>query len=185
MNASLFEQTRMAELQQATRDYSDAKQNYQRLVRSALQEQDSVKRTEDLKAIAAENNRLVTIVRGLMEAWSEGDLEQNELAKQKVIDLENELASFEEQTSTLSKKRDIIDQLKTVLATLLGENSSTKKTYYGYIIAILVLLIIVFILFVYSYASSAVSAITGAVSSVAETAQTAAETAAETAEQAI
>ena len=168
MNASLFEQTRMAELEQATRDYADAKQNYQRLVRSALQEEDSTKRAQDLKAIGAENARLVTIVKGLMEAWSSADIQQNELSKQKIIDLENELANFEEQTSKLAGKRDMIDQLKTVLSTLTNENSSTRKTYYGYIVAILVLLIIVFIFFVYSYASSVVSTVTGAVSSVTE-----------------
>jgi len=179
MNASLFEQTRMAELQQATRDYADAKQNYQRLVRSALQEPDSAKRVEDMKAIEAENARLITIVKVLMTAWSEGDLEQNELAKQKVIDLENELASFEEQTSKLAGKRDMIDQLKTVLSTLMNENASTKKTYYGYIVAILVLLIIVFIFFVYSYASSVVSTVTGAVSSVTGAVSSATESVAE------
>jgi hypothetical protein len=166
MNASLFEQTRMAELQQATRDYADAKQNYQRLVRSSLQEPDSAQRAIDMKAIGAENARLVNIVKGLMSAWSEGDLEQNELAKQRVIDLENELANFEEQTSRIAGKRDIIDQLKTVLATLMNENTSTKKTYYGYIVAILVLLIVVFIFFVYSYASTVVSTVTSAVESV-------------------
>lgn len=166
MNASLFEQTRTVELKKATGDYVDAKQNYQRLIRSALQEQDSTKRAADMKAIAAENERLITIVTGLMAAWSAGDLEGNELAKQKVVDLENELAGFEEQTSKLTQKRDIIDQLKTVLATLTSENSSTRKTYYGYIVAILVLLIVVFIFFVYSYASSAISAVTSAVESV-------------------
>jgi hypothetical protein len=156
----------MAELQQATRDYADAKQNYQRLVRSALQEPDSAKRVEDMKAIEAENARLITIVKGLMSAWSEGDIEQNDLAKQKVIDLENELANFEEQTSKLAGKRDLIDQLKTVLSTLTNENSYTRKTYYGYIVAILVLLIIVFIFFVYSYASTVISTVTGAVETV-------------------
>ena len=168
MNASLFEQTRMAELQQATRDYADAKQNYQRLVRSSLQEPDSAQRAIDMKAFGAENARLVNIVKGLMSAWSEGDLEQNELAKQRVIDLENELANFEEQTSKLAGKRDMIDQLKTVLSTLTNENSYTRKTYYGYIVAILVLLIIVFIFFVYSYASTVVSTVTGAAESVVE-----------------
>lgn len=151
MSGNLFEQTRMADLDRATREYADAKQNYQRLVRIAAQESDPVRREEQFKGIRAENARLVRVVEGLVAAWSEYD---TDLSSSTISNLDEELAQFKRDLSDIHHKQDTLVQLQAVLATLSGENDSARSTYYGYIIAVLVLLIIVFIIFVYSYASS-------------------------------
>jgi len=156
MSGNLFEQTRMTDLDKATREYGDAKQNYQRLVRIATQEPDPARREEQFKGIRAENARLVRVVEGLVAAWSEYD---TDLSSSMISNLDEELAQFKRDLSELHHKQDTVVQLQSVLATLSGENDSARSTYYGYIIAVLVLLIIVFIIFVYSYVSSAFTAI--------------------------
>lgn len=169
MSADIFEETRMADLDRAMREYTAAKQNYQRMVRMALEEKDPAKRSEYLGAIRTENQRLVRVVEGLMAAWSEGNLQHSEKAQQKVIDLEQELQNFQKQLDSIQTKQDTIVQLQSVLTTLTSDNSTARTTYYGYIIAVLVLLVVVFIMFVYSYMSSAVSAITTSVTNALPT----------------
>lgn len=165
MNAQLFEETRMAELDRATKDYEAAKGNYQRMVRQAISEKDLKKRDEYIKAIEAENNRLVRVVQGLIYAWSEGDAQYSDLAQNKVDGFEKELEDFRHDVEELRAGNDQLAQLKSVYNTLTNENLTERKTFYGYIIAIFVLLIIVFVFFVYSYASSVVSSVTETVSS--------------------
>lgn len=166
MNAQLFEESRMSELDRATKDYEDAKGNYQRMVRQAISEKDPKKRDEYVKAIEAENIRLSRVVQGLVAAWSEGDLKYSDLAQNKVSDFEKELEDFRHDIEELRAGNDQLAQLKTLFNTLTNENASERKTFYGYIVAILVLLIIVFVFFVYSYASSVVSSVTETVSNV-------------------
>lgn len=151
MSADLFEQTRQADLDRATKEYAVAKENYQRLVRLALQERDPVKREDQIKAIQAENARLVRVVEGLAAVHAEGGTEKDQ---QKAKDLDDEIAEFQHDLELLQTKQDTITQLRGVLSTLTTENDSSKTTYYGTIIAVLVLLVVVFLFFVYSYVSS-------------------------------
>lgn len=164
MSANLFEETRMADLDRATREYKSAKDNYERLVRLAIQEQDAAKRDELLGTIRAENDRLVRVVQTLTAAWAE--YADSDIAQQKQVDLEQEVQSFRRDLETLEKKRDRVSQLQSVLTSLTTENDKTRTTYYGYIVAVLVLLVLVFVLFVYSYASSVVSAVTTVAESI-------------------
>jgi len=170
MSADLFEQTRRTDLERATKEYAAAKENYQRLVRLALQERDPVKREEQIKAIQAENARLVRVVEGLIAIHNEGSDEKD---YEKAQDLDQEIAEFQHDLELLQTKQDTITQLRGVLSTLTAENDSAKSTYYGYIIAVLVLLVVVFLFFVYSYVSCVAgwfsSAASSAVSLVDET----------------
>lgn len=173
MSADLFEETRMSDLKRATQAYEDSKQNYQRLVRAALAETDPAARETALAAIAAENARLTQIVAGLAQAWSEGSVQEDNLAKQKVLDYQQELEEYKTQMESMHNKQDIIIKLKSILGSLTNENDLSKKSYYAYIIGVLALLIIVFVFFVYSYASSVMSAASSAVSAATEAVSTA------------
>jgi hypothetical protein len=168
MNANLFEQNRAAQLNQAMVDYKNAKQNYQRLVRQAVSEQDTTKRGEALRALEAENKRLVTIVEGLVQALSEGDLQNTGYSQNTVDDLNAEIANYKEEIEYMRGKNDKVIQLRELLASLSQESSSDRKQYYGYIVGILVLLIVVFVFFVYSYAASVFSAVAEVVSAPIE-----------------
>lgn len=165
MNANLFEQTRATELNQALRDYNDAKQNYQRMLRQALSENDSSKRTEALQAVEAENKRLVTVVEVLVRAITEGELQHKNQSEQ-VEDLNKHIQQYKEDLEYMRGKSDKVIQLRELLATLTNESSNDRKQYYGYIVGILVLLIIVFVFFVYSYAASVINSVTETVASV-------------------
>jgi hypothetical protein len=134
---------------------SDAKQNYQRLVRIAIEEQDPVRRAEVLRTIRAENARLVHIVEGLVAAWSEYNTDDT--TRTKIHNLEAELATFQQDLESIQQKQDSLVQLQSVFSSISTANDSDRNTYYGYIIAVLVLLIIVFILFVYSSMATVVS----------------------------
>ena len=151
MSANLYEQTRKADLQRALSEYRDAKDNYQRLVRIALNETDPARRSEEMKAITQENARLQRVVEGLMAAYSEGKLADDPEAQNIVIDLEQELDAFKKRLGDVQKNKDTVVQLQTVLGTLSSETEKERSIYYGYIIAILVLLVVVFVLFVLSY----------------------------------
>jgi hypothetical protein len=151
MSANLYEQTRKADLQRALAEYRDAKDNYQRLVRIALNEADPARRSEEVRAIEQENARLQRVVEGLMAAYSEGGLADDPEAQDTVIDLERELEAFKTRLGDVQKNKDRVVQLQTVLSTLTSETEKERSIYYGYIIAILVLLVIVFVLFVLSY----------------------------------
>ena len=87
MSADLYEQTRKADLERAMAEYKSAKENYQRLVRIALNESNPTRREEEMRAIEQENRRLQTVVEGLMTAWSEGKLADDPEAQDMVIDL--------------------------------------------------------------------------------------------------
>lgn len=166
MRADVFEQTRDAELSQAMKDYENAKQNYQRLVRQATTEQDSTKRLEFIKAAEAENGRLIKIVQGLIQVLNEGDSQSKLFPPSKIDQLEKELQSYKEEVEYIRGSNDRISQLRELLASVSNESSNDRKQYYGYIVGILVLLIVVFVFFVYSYASSVINAVTETVSSV-------------------
>jgi hypothetical protein len=152
MSANLFQESRMTDLDNATKEYADAKQNYQRLVRLAVEEQDPAKRQDMLAAIRTENARLVHVVESLVAGWSEYNT--NGENQGKIDDLETQLARFNKDLESVQEKQDTIYQLQSVLSTLMSEHDSKRNSYYGYIIAVLVLLIAVFIFFVYSYARS-------------------------------
>jgi hypothetical protein len=158
MSADLFEETRMADLQRATQEYQDARQNYQRLVRIAVQEKDRAKREDVMVAINKENTRLIKVVEGLVTAWSEGKLQYDDMASEKVETLEKQLEEFKEEIARLHDKQDSLIQLQSVLGTLTQETDTARTFYYAYIVAVLVLLVIVFIFFVYSYATTSFSA---------------------------
>jgi hypothetical protein len=151
MSANLYEQTRKADLQRALTEYRDAKDNYQRLVRIALNETDPGRRSEEMQAITQENARLQRVVEGLMAAYSEGKLADDPEAQDIVIDLEQELDAFKRRLGDVQKNKDTVVQLQTVLGTLNSDTEKERSIYYGYIIAILVLLVVVFVLFVLSY----------------------------------
>jgi hypothetical protein len=166
MNANLFEQQRNAELSRAMKDYENAKQNYQRLVRQAVSEPDSTKRTEYLQAAEAENARLVKVVEGIIQVLSEGDSQGKMYPASSVDDLNDDLESYQSDLEFMRNSNDKIVQLRELLSTLTNESSNDRKQYYGYIVGILVLLIIVFVFFVYSYAASVINAVTETVTSV-------------------
>lgn len=151
MSANLYEQTRKADLQRALSEYRDAKDNYQRLVRIALDEKDPARRSEEMQAITQENARLQRVVEGLMAAYSEGKLADDPDAQNIVIDLEQELENFKKRLGDVQQNKDTVVQLQTVLSTLNSDTEKERSIYYGYIIAILVLLVTVFVLFVLSY----------------------------------
>jgi len=152
MSANLFQESRMSDLDRATQEYSDAKQNYQRLVRIAIDEQDPSKRAEVLNTIQAENARLVRVVEGLVAGWSQYNT--TDVTQTKINNLQAELDAFNKDLESIQHKQDTLVQLQSVLTTLTTQNESDRNTYYGYIIAVLVLLILVFVMFVYSYARS-------------------------------
>lgn len=162
MNANLFEQTRATQLNQALRDYNNAKQNYQRMLRQALAETDSARRQEALQSVEAENRRLVTVVEGLVQAIQEGESQQYD----HIDDLNSQIEQYKEDLEYMRGKSDKIIQLRELLASLTNESSNDRKQYYGYIVGILVLLIVVFVFFVYSYAASVINTVTETVSSV-------------------
>jgi chromosome segregation ATPase len=167
MSVNLFEESRRQDLERAVAEYRDAKQNYQRMVRLALQEKDATRREEQIKAIEAENGRLVRVVEGLVAMYREGGGEEG--GTETILDtLDDELAQFRQDLETLQSKQDTITQLHSVLTTLSNENEGTRTTYYGYIVAVLVMLVIVFVLFVYSYISTAVSAVSTVASAIPE-----------------
>lgn len=159
MSSDLFEQERLSDLQRATQTYRDGRENYQRLVRAALREQDTQKRNDLYNAISTENGRLIGVVESLMTAWSQGKLRTDEDAKREVIDLDKELEEFRRSIEEMQGKQDSIIQLSNVLSSITGESNTTKNYYYGYIVAILVLLVVVFVLFVFSYVKTSVSAV--------------------------
>lgn len=167
MRADVFEQTRDAELSQAMKDYENAKQNYQRLVRQAAYEINSTKRAEFIKAAEAENGRLIKIVQGLIQALREGEAQSKMFPPSKIDELEKELQKYKEEVEYIRGSNDKISQLRELLATVSNESSNERKQFYGYIVGILVLLIIVFVFFVYSYASSVISAVSETVTSIA------------------
>jgi hypothetical protein len=159
MSSDLFEEERLSDLRRATQTYQDAKQNYQRLVRQALNEKDSSKRTDLLNAISTENGRLMGVVQQLMTAWSQGALQETNEAKRHVIDLEKELQKFKDSIQLLQDKQDSVVQLQNVLTSLTGEVDTNKTYYYGYIVAVLIMLVVVFMLFLFSYVKTAASAV--------------------------
>jgi hypothetical protein len=164
MSSDLFEQQRLSDLQRATQTYQDAKQNYQRLVRQALNEKDSSKRTDLLNAITTENGRLMGVVQQLMTAWSQGALEENDEAQRQVVDLDKQLQEFKNSIQLLQDKQDSVVQLQNVLTSLTGEVDTNKTYYYGYIVAVLIMLVVVFVLFLFSYFKTAASAVSEAIS---------------------
>jgi multidrug efflux pump subunit AcrB len=157
MSSDLFEQERLSDLQRATQTYRDARENYQRLVRAALREQDTQKRNDLYNAISTENGRLIGVVESLMTAWSQGKLRTDEAAQREVVDLDKELEEFKQNIADMQSKQDSIVQLSNVLSSITGDTNTTKNYYYGYIVAVLVLLVIVFVLFVFSYIKTTVS----------------------------
>lgn len=156
MSANLFEETRMSDLNRATGEYQNAKENYQRLLRLAIEEQDPARREEAIRGVQAENARLVRVVEGLAQGWSQYD---TPASKDHLDELEQELEQFKEDMKTIRNRQDKVTQLKSVLSSLTSQNESDRNTYYGYIIAVLILLILVFIFFVYSYAASVISSL--------------------------
>lgn len=166
MNANSFEAERIAQLNQALKDYQTAKQNYQRLVRQAINEKDPQKRREYLQTVEAENRRLVQIVEGILVAINENKEMAKAYSGQKSIDLNKELENYKKEVDYLRGKNDEVTRLRELLATLSSESSTERKQYYGYIVGVLVLLIIVFIFFVYSYASSVINTVTETVTSM-------------------
>jgi hypothetical protein len=149
-SSSVYRETRLADLQRASDEYEVAKQNYQRLVRVAVSEQDPVKRDEILRTIEAENQRLTRVVEGLLTAFSQTQEYMNS-TDTPTIDLQAELDAYKQQLDAIHADQDKVVQLNTVLNTYSYQNDSDRQTYYGYIIAVLVMLVIVFILFVFSY----------------------------------
>ena len=166
MRADVFEQTRDAELSRAMKDYENAKQNYQRLVRQAASETDSTRRSEFIKSAEAENARLIKIVEGLIQVLNEGEVHSKSFPPSKIDQLNKDLEHYKEEVEYIRGSNDRIAQLRELLASVSNESSNDRKQYYGYIVGILVLLIIVFVFFVYSYASSVISAVSETVSSV-------------------
>ena len=163
MSSDLFEQQRLGDLQRATQTYQDAKQNYQRLVRLALNEKDSKKRSDLYDAITTENGRLIGVVQQLMTAWSQGANQTNEDAQEQVVNLDKELQEFKQNMQRFQDKQDSVVQLQNVLSSVSGQADTNKTYYYGYIVAVLVMLVVVFILFLFSYykiGSTAESALT-------------------------
>uniref|UniRef100_A0A6C0I5X7 Uncharacterized protein n=1 Tax=viral metagenome TaxID=1070528 RepID=A0A6C0I5X7_9ZZZZ len=163
MSSDLFEQQRLGDLQRATQTYEDAKQNYQRLVRLALKEQDSKKRSDLYDAITTENGRLIGVVQQLMTAWSQGANQTNDDAQEQVVNLDKELQEFRQNMQRFQDKQDSVVQLQNVLSSVSGQSDTNKTYYYGYIVAVLVMLVVVFMLFIFSYykiGSSAESALT-------------------------
>lgn len=154
-------QTEFIDLERATMEYRNARDNYHRLVRVAFQEVDPQKREESLIAMRNENTRLVKIVEKLVQAWSE--LKQDERSHKEVDTLKKELEEFRDEMAKLQKGRDTIVQLQSVLNTLLSDNSGARTTYYIYIISVLILLVLVFVFFVSSYMRSLVSAVASSV----------------------
>ena len=160
MSSNLFEEQRLGDLRRATQTYEDAKQNYQRLVRLALNEQDSKKRSDLYDAITTENGRLIGVVQQLMTAWSQGSSDDSE---EQVVNLDKELQEFRQNIQRFQDKQDSVVQLQNVLASVSGQSESNKTYYYGYIVAVLVMLVVVFVLFLFSYykiGSAAESAMT-------------------------
>lgn len=166
MNANSFEEQRTAQLNQALKDYETAKQNYQRLVRQAVNETDPQKRRELLQTVEIENNRIVQIVQGILGAIEENKSMGKAYSEQKVIDLNKELQRYKEEVEFMRGENDKVIQLRELLASVSNENTNERRQYYGFIVGILVLLIVVFIFFVYSYAASVINAVSETVASV-------------------
>jgi DNA repair exonuclease SbcCD ATPase subunit len=153
------------DLERATREYRNAKQNYQRLVRLALDESNAAARQSRFQAIRNENARLVHIVENLVQAWNA--IPDHDDAQENVDDLNNDLEEFKRQLESLHRGRDTIVQLESVLSSFVTKNESMRNTYYWYIIAVLLSLVSVFVFFVISYVRGAATAAAAAVAAAA------------------
>lgn len=151
MDVSAFQKTREAQLTQAMSQYENAHNAYQQLLKSASAEQDPTTRSTMIQQLIEQNQKLSTIVSGILTAIQSGQQEEQKLGplgstEQK---LQNQLESYRKQMDELSHARNDTNKLRNLLQQTEQSATRAEGYYFGYLIAILILLVVILVMFMF------------------------------------
>ena len=132
----------------ALKEYTAVKDGYTQLLRSAVYKT-GTERTDALKALENQNQRLQEAVRRLLILYESGkDKLESEYSQYTIDGLRKDLEKYKKDLSELQDGRDELTRLQTIYGSAQSDAVSQRYTYFAYIIAVLVLLVIDFALFV-------------------------------------
>jgi hypothetical protein len=127
--------------------YGSLRDQYVRMIDTALREQDSAKRTAMMPQITAANQQLVALVTSIQAVYNQG---QSVLSAQPTGDLQSALDKYKEQLEELRTDEDELVKLNRLYKDIQSQGVVPQTTYYAWILAILLMLIVVFFMFVAS-----------------------------------
>jgi hypothetical protein len=132
------DQSQTVAMDSAVKQYEMVKEEYERLVRRALMDPNPANKQSYADAIRSENQRLITIVQGLVEMYQQNKTAYTGISME---DLQSKLQEYKQQFVQLETQRDKNLQYQQMLNSSKTTTTTATAYYYGYAIAILVLLI--------------------------------------------
>lgn len=155
------QQTRNVELASAMKQYQETRDGYERMVRRALMDPNPDNKAQYVESIRTENQRLVNIVQGLIQAYEEGKSQMSDGVT--IEDLQTQLDDYKKQFIELQSKQDTNAKFQSMLNAAQASTTTAKIYYFGYLVAVLVLLVVLLLLFMFvggtSVADQVISAI--------------------------
>jgi predicted PurR-regulated permease PerM len=151
MDTAVFQKTRETQLASAMSQYENAHNAYQQLLRSAAAEQDPTTRSTMIQQLQQQNQRLSTVVSGILTAIQQGQQESQQIGplgstEQK---LQQQLETYRKEMDDLNNARNDIQKLRNLLQETQQSATRAEQYYFGYLIAILILLVVILVMFLF------------------------------------
>lgn len=151
MDSAAFQKTRETQLASAMSQYENARNAYEQLLNSAAAEQDPTTRATMVQQLIEQNQKLSTIVSGILTALEAGQQESQKLGQLGSTEekLQSQLEEYRKHMDELNNARNDASKLQNLLQQTKQSLSRAEGYYFGYLIAILILLVVILVMFMF------------------------------------